>query len=318
MGLRNQTSTQQATEFILMGFQLSRSIEVFLLVILLLAFLVTLAGNITIITLVCLDQRLQTPMYFFLCNLSLLEMFFVLSITPKMLVNMISRNKSISFLGCALQCYFYFSLGVCEAILIALMAFDRYVAICHPLRYTIIMNGQVCMYIALGCWAGGFINNIFPLFLMTRLSFCDSNVIDHFFCDYATMLKLSCDDVHVLLALESIMAALELLTSFSATAVSYFYIIVTIFRMRSTTGHQKTFSTCSSHITVASIFYGSSVFMYCLPSHGRSQDAQKAVAVLTGVVTPLLNPFIYSLRNEKVKEAFRDCVKKWKFALWKD
>ncbi|XP_054850383.1 olfactory receptor 6M1-like [Eublepharis macularius] len=315
MKLRNQSSTEQVTEFILIGFQLSWPMEVLLFVVLLVVFLLTLAGNITIIALVCLAQQLQTPMYFFLCNLSLLEILFVLTVTPKMLGNLVSMNNSISFFGCAAQCYFYFFLGTCEIILIAVMAFDRYVAICHPLRYPVIMNGHVCISLVLACWMGGFLNNFVPMVLLTRLSFCGPNVIDHFFCDYAPMVKLSCSDVHLPLTLESILSAIVLLSSMSVTGISYLYIVATILRMRSAKGRLKTFSTCASHLTVASIFYGSAIFMYSLPSQGRSRDVQKAVAVLTAVVTPLLNPFIYSLRNEKVKEAFRDCIRKKKLAL---
>ncbi|XP_066486599.1 olfactory receptor 6M1-like [Tiliqua scincoides] len=319
MGLRNSNSTKQVTAFILTGFQLPQPVEVFVFTVLLLVFLLTIAGNVTIITLVCLDQRLQTPMYFFLCNLSLMEIFFVLSITPKLLVNLISRNKSISFLGCAIQCYFYFFLGASEIIIIALMAFDRYVAICHPLRYSIIMNGRVCTCLISICWVSGCLSMLGPMFLLFHLPFCGSNIIDHFFCDYAPTVRLSCSDsIPFLLTLESVLSAVMLFSSMSVTALSYLYICTTVLHMHSTNGWQKTFSTCASHITVASIFYGSAIFMYSLPSQGRSQDVQKAMAVLTGVVTPLLNPFIYSLRNEKVKEAFRDCVKKQKFALRKD
>ncbi|XP_053117222.1 olfactory receptor 6M1-like [Hemicordylus capensis] len=314
MGSRNHNSTEQVMEFILLGFQLPRPIEIFLFSVLLLVFLLTLAGNITIIVLVCLNQRLQTPMYFFLCNLSLLEILFILTITPKMLVNLLSTDKTISFSGCIIQCYLYFFLGTTEFILIAVMSFDRYVAICHPLRYTIIMNGHVCISLILGCWVGAFFSTIGPIFLFFRLSFCGSNIIDHFFCDYAPIIKLSCNDVQLLLTLESILSSVMLIISLSVTADSYLYIIATILRMHSTSGQQKTFSTCASHIMVASIFYGSTIFMYSLPSHGRSQDVQKAVAVLTAVVIPLLNPFIYTLRNEKVQEAFRDSLKRRTFS----
>ncbi|XP_015270251.1 PREDICTED: olfactory receptor 6M1-like [Gekko japonicus] len=307
---RNQSSTTQVTEFILIGFQLPKSVENLFFVMLLAVFLLTLTGNITIITLVCLAQQLQTSMYFFLCNLSLLEILFVLTITPKMLANLVSLNKTISFLGCAAQCYFYFFLGTTEFILIAVMSFDRYVAVCHPLRYAIIVNGRVCMTLVLGCWIGGFLSTIGPIVLFFQLTFCGSNVIDHFFCDYAPMIKLSCNEVQFILALVSILSSVVLLSSLAVTGVSYVYIITTIVRMNSTKGRLKTFSTCASHLTVASIFYGSAIFMYSLPGQGRSLAVQKAVAVLTAVVTPLLNPFIYTLRNEKVKEALRDCLKR--------
>nr|XP_056720034.1 olfactory receptor 6M1-like [Euleptes europaea] len=249
-------------------------------------------------------------MYFFLCNLSFLEILFVLTITPKMLANLASLDKTISFLACAAQCYFYFFLGTTEFILIAVMSFDRYVAICHPLRYAIIVNGQVCTSLVLSCWIGGFLSTIGPIVLFFQLTFCGSNVIDHFFCDYAPMIKLSCNDIQFILALVSVLSSVVLLSSLAVTGVSYLYIIATILRMHAAKGRLKTFSTCASHLTVASIFYGSAIFMYSLPSQGRSRAVQKAIAVLTAVVTPLLNPFIYTLRNEKVKEALRDCLKR--------
>ncbi|XP_025028428.1 olfactory receptor 6M1-like [Python bivittatus] len=308
----NDTDMEQVTEFILIGFQLSRSLEIFVFAVLLVIFLLTLAGNFTIILLVGFNQCFHTPMYFFLCNLSLLEVLFVLSITPKMLMNLISRNKAISFQACAAQCYFYFFLGTTEFILIAVMSFDRYVAICHPLRYTIIMNGCLCICLVLFCWIGGLLSTIVSFCLIFQLSFCDSNLIDHFFCDYGPMITLSCNDVHFLLSLASILSSVVLLSSLSVTAISYLYIIVTILCMNPTKGQKKAYSTCASHIMAASIFYGSAIFMYSLSNEGRSRDVQKAVAILTAVVTPLLNPFIYTLRNEKVKETIKDFLKRRK------
>ncbi|XP_060110673.1 olfactory receptor 6M1-like [Heteronotia binoei] len=310
LALQNQNGTTQLTEFVLIGFQVPQSVGNLLFVVFLAVFLLTLAGNVTIITLVCLAQQLQTSIYFFLCNLSLLEILFVLTIAPKMLVNLVASNKTISFLGCAAQCYFYFFLGTTEFILIAVMSFDRYIAICHPLCYAIIVNGHVCTMLILGCWIGGFLSTIGPIVLFFQLTFCGSNVIEHFFCDYAPMIKLSCNDIQFILALVSILSSVVLLSSLAVTVISYFCIITTIVRMNSSKGRLKTFSTCASHLTVASIFYGSAIFMYSLPSQGRSLTVQKAVAVLTAVVTPLLNPFIYTLRNEKVKEALRDCLKR--------
>ncbi|XP_044282159.1 olfactory receptor 6M1-like [Varanus komodoensis] len=312
MGLRNPNNTEQVTEFILMGFQLPRPLELLLFVVFLAVFLLTLAGNVTIIALVCLNQHLHTPMYLFLGNFSLVETLFVLSITPKMLVNLLSSDKAISILGCITQCYFYFSLGACESSLIAVMAFDRYVAICYPLRDAVIMNRQRCSTLMLGCWVGGFLALFGPMPFLLRLPFCGSNRIDHFFCDYAPIIKLSCSqNVLSLLVVETILSSVLLLSSLTVNGVSYLYIIATILRMRSSKGRQKTFSTCASHITVASVFFASSIFMYSLPSKGCSQEVQKAVAILTAVVTPLLNPFIYTLRNGKVKDVLKNCLKKW-------
>ncbi|XP_070584801.1 olfactory receptor 6M1-like [Erythrolamprus reginae] len=307
----NSHNVTVVTEFILVGFQLSKTLECFLFWVLLLVFLLTLTGNFAIISLVCIDKRLQTPMYFFLCNLSLMETLFVLTVCPKLLISLFSLNKTISFEGCIAQCYFYFSLGTCECALIAVMAFDRYVAICYPLHYTIIMSKHFCVFLVLGCWTGGFILLSFPVPFLLNLSFCASNLIDHFFCDYAPIIKLSCSkSVTFLLGYETALSLVVMLTSIFFNGVSYVYIISTVLQMHSTKGQKKTFSTCASHITVASIFYGSSIFMYSLPSKGRLRDLQKPTALLTAVITPLLNPFIYTLRNQKVKEALNDCVKK--------
>ncbi|XP_070810180.1 olfactory receptor 6M1-like [Pituophis catenifer annectens] len=306
----NSPNVTVVTEFILVGFQLSKALECFLFWVFLLVFLLTLTGNFAIIALVCMDQRLQTPMYFFLCNLSFLETLFVLTICPKMLVSLISLNKTISFGGCIAQCYFYFSLGTSECILIAVMAFDRYVAICYPLRYAIIMNKRLCVFLTLGCWTGGFLLLLIPVPFLLHLSFCASNLVDHFFCDYAPIIKLSCSkNVNFLLDFETALSLAVMLTSLSINGVSYIYIISTVLQMHSTKGQKKTFSTCASHLTVASIFYGSSIFMYSLPTKGRSRGVQKSMALLTAVITPLLNPFIYTLRNQKVKEVLKDCLK---------
>ncbi|XP_014466914.2 olfactory receptor 6M1-like [Alligator mississippiensis] len=249
-------------------------------------------------------------MYFFLSNLSILEIFFVVSVTPKMMKNLLSQDKTISFCGCITQCYFYFLFGIAEFFLIAVMSFDRYVAVCQPLRYHIIMNDHVCALLTMGCWLAGVLLSLSPSLLLIGMPFCGPNLIDHFFCDYAPLIQLSCTDTRFLLVLETILGILVQFSSLAFTLGSYTYIITAILRIPSATGRQKAFSTCASHFTVASIFYGSAIFMYCLPNQGRSPDVQKAVAMLTIVVTPPLNPFIYSLRNEKVKNALRDCVRK--------
>ncbi|XP_070584803.1 olfactory receptor 6M1-like [Erythrolamprus reginae] len=307
----NSPNVTVVTEFILVGFQLPKTLEYLLFCVFLMVFLLTLTGNFAIISLVCMDQRLQTPMYFFLCNLSLLETIFVFTVSPKMLANLISLKKTISFEGCIIQCYFYFSLGICECLLIAVMSFDRYTAVCYPLHYTIIMSKGLCVFLALVCWTGGFILIFVPVPFLLNLSFCASNLIDHFFCDYASIIKLSCSkSVTFLMDYEAALSLVAMLISLSLSGVSYVYIISTVLRMHSTEGQKKTFFTCASHITVASIFYGSSIFMYSLPSKGHLRDLQKPTALLTLVIIPLLNPFIYTLRNQKFKEVLKDSLKK--------
>ncbi|XP_006037487.1 olfactory receptor 6M1-like [Alligator sinensis] len=295
-------------EFVLLGFPLPWPLQLLVFMIVLVIFILTLMGNLTIIAVVCIDVSLRTPMYFFLCNLSILEILFVLSIAPKMLENLLSWDKTISYWGCIAQCYIYFFLGTTDFILIAVMSFDRYAAICHPLRYPIIMRGRVCIFLVMGCWLGGFLSTLFPLMLLCQLPFCGPSVIDHFFCDYAPLVKLSCANTDLLLRLEYILSCVVLLTSLSFTTVSYLYIITTVLRIPSATGRQKAFSTCASHITVASIFYGSAIFMYAQPSQGHSFSLQKVVALFTTIVSPLLNPFIYTLRNKKVKNALKAYV----------
>ncbi|XP_006037483.1 olfactory receptor 6M1-like [Alligator sinensis] len=302
--------SNMVNEFILVGFVLPWFQEMLLFVLLLVIFLLTVTGNLLIITLVCADHQFHTPMYFFLCNLSILEILFILCVTPEMLQNLLSHGIVISFWGCVAQTYFYFFLGTTELFLIAAMSFDRYTAICYPLHYSMIMSGWLCALLVLSSWVGGSLFPLFPLILMIRLPFCGPNKINHFFCDYAPLVQLSCTDTRQLLAVESAFCSVVLFSSLTVTLVSYTYIIITILRIPSATGRQKAFSTCASHITVASIFYGSTIFMYSLPSQERSPTVQKAVAMLTSVLTPLLNPFIYTLKNQKVKEALRTSLRK--------
>ncbi|XP_050775737.1 olfactory receptor 6M1-like [Gopherus flavomarginatus] len=304
--IRTNNQSNVVMEFVLLGFSLSQPMELLVFMLLLAIFALTLMGNMAIITVVYVDLRLHTPMYFFLCNLSLLEILFVLSITPKMLENLLSQAKAISFWGCITQCYFSFFLGTADFILIAVMSFDCYVAICHPLHYPVIMSGLVCVFLVMGCWLFGFLSPLCPLILLCQLPFCGPNVINHFFCDYAPLVKLTCVDTHFLLMIEYVLSSMVLLTSLSFTAVSYLYIIATVLHIPSATSRRKAFSTCTSHIMVASIFYGSAIFLYARPSQGRSLDFQKVVAVFNVIVSPLLNPFIYALRNEKVKEALKE------------
>uniref|UniRef100_A0A8C4WRK9 Olfactory receptor n=1 Tax=Gopherus evgoodei TaxID=1825980 RepID=A0A8C4WRK9_9SAUR len=270
-------------DFVLLGFSLSQPMELLVFMLLLSIFALTLMGNMAIITVVYI--------------------LFVLSITPKMLENLLSQAKAIPFRGCFTQFYFYFFLGTVDFILLTVMSFDRYVAICHPLHYPVIMSGYVCVFLVMGCWLFGFLSTLCPLIFLCQLPFCGPNVINHFFCDYAPLVRLSCVDTHFLLMIEYVLSSVVLLTSLSFTAVSYLYIIATVLHIPSATGRRKAFSTCTFHITVASIFYDSAIFMYARPSQGRSLDLQK---VVTATVTHLLNPFIYTLRNQMVKEELRD------------
>ncbi|XP_008688391.2 olfactory receptor 6M1-like [Ursus americanus] len=304
MAMRNQSTL---TEFTLTSFPIIQELQILLFVILLLVYMLTITGNIVIISLIWTDNRLQTPMYFFLSNLSFLDILFTTTITPKLLTCLLEEKKTISFAGCITQIYFYFFLGTVEFLLLAVMSFDRYVAICNPLRYTIIMNSRVCLLLVLGCWVGAFLSVLCPTIVVSRLPFCTEE-ISHFFCDIAPLLQVACIDTHFIEMINFLLSSLVLLTSLVFTIVSYAYIISTILRIPSAQGRRKAFSTCASHITVVSIAYGSNIFMYMRPSQSHSLEFDKVTAVFTTMVTPLLNPFIYSLRNEKVKEVLRESI----------
>ncbi|KAM9119091.1 LOW QUALITY PROTEIN: olfactory receptor 6F1-like [Pangshura tecta] len=255
--------------------------------------------NITIICLVGTHRRLHTPMYYFLCNLSFLEIWYTTATIPKTLTNLVSQSKTISFLSCLLQMYFVFSLGCTEFLLLAVMAYDRYLAICHPLRYSSIMNNTLFTQLAIGSWVGGFLTFSVPAFLITRLSFCGPTVINHFFCDIDSWIELSCTDTRLFEMVYISICFIVVLGSCSVTLVSYIYIISTILRIPSAQGQKKAFSTCSAHLTVVVILYGCSIFKQ------NSLDMNKTVTVFVTIVTPLLNPFIYTLRNKDVKEMLR-------------
>ncbi|XP_008688392.2 olfactory receptor 6M1-like [Ursus maritimus] len=311
MDTQNQTTV---TEFTLTAFPVIWKLQISLFVVLLFTYMLTLTGNTVIISLIWADNRLQTPMYFFLSNLSFLDISYTTSVTPKLLACLLEDKKNISFAGCLTQIYFFFFLGTVEFILLAVMSFDRYVAICNPLRYTIIMNSRVCLLLVLGCWVGAFFSVLCPIIVVSTLPYCYRE-ISHFFCDIGPLLQAACIDTHFIEMISFLLSCFVLLTSLVFTIVSYTYIISTILRIPSAQGRRKAFSTCASHITVVSIAYGSNIFMYVRPSQSHSLDFDKVTAVMTIMVTPLLNPFIYSLRNEKVKEVLREAICKI-MSLW--
>ncbi|XP_065409693.1 olfactory receptor 6E1-like [Chrysemys picta bellii] len=295
-------------EFILLGFTNDHRLQLLICLVLLVAYLFTIAGNILIITITLVDRRLQTPMYYFLRNFSLLEISFTSVIIPKALANMALGGQTISLIGCFAQSVLYFILGTTEFLLLAVMSFDRYVAICNPLQYTAIMSGQVCTLLALGSWIGGILFIIAPMIVLFQLPFCGPNVINHFFCDSTPLIKLACADTWLIEYMGFITALLSVLGTLAIILVSYIKIISTMMHVPSTQGRQKAFSTCTSHITVVSITYGSCIFMYVKPMWSGGLDFSKAMAVLNTVVSPLLNPFIYSLRNRQVQEAVRKAI----------
>ncbi|XP_014466916.2 olfactory receptor 6M1 [Alligator mississippiensis] len=298
--------SSMVTEFVLLGFSVVWELEVVFFMLLLIIYILTITGNVVIISITWVDHRLHSPMYFFLCNLSFLDIMVATAIAPKMMWDFLSWKKTISVSGCIAQCYFYFFFGTTEFILLAVMSLDRYVAICLPLRYSTIMSLRMSLWLALVSWVGGFFSVLSPIIIISQLPFCGPNVIDHFFCDLEPLIKLSCADTYLLELIEFSLSTVVLLSSLLLTVVSYIYIITTILHIPSTTGRKKAFSTCASHITVASVFYGSAIFMYIVPNKQFSFGFKKAVTLQTAVLTHLLNPFIYTLRNQQVKEVLRD------------
>ncbi|XP_043836656.1 olfactory receptor 49-like [Dromiciops gliroides] len=300
------------TEIILLGLTDACEFQMLIFVGLLLTYLITLLGNLLIIVVTLMDHRLHTPMYYFLRNFAVLEIWFTSVIFPKMLNNILTGSKTISLLGCFLQCFLYFFLGTTEFLLLAVMSFDRYVAICNPLRYATIMNRRVCVQLVLSSWVGGFLLIIVPSCLTFQQPFCGPNVINHFFCDNFPLLELICADTSLMELIGFMGANVSLLGTLSVTASCYGHILYTILRIPSAKERQKAFSTCSSHIIVVSLFYGSCIFMYVRAGKGsEGEDLNKVVAILNTVVTPMLNPFIYTLRNKQVKLVIREKVGKW-------
>ncbi|XP_006037489.1 olfactory receptor 49-like [Alligator sinensis] len=296
--MENQTMVRN---FVLLGFTEVQNLKSLIFVILLLTYILNMMGNIVIITITLLDHRLQTPMYYFLRNFLNLEIGFTSTVIPKALFNLASGNRTISVAGCFVQAFLYLVFGTTELFLLAAMSFDRYVAICRPLSYTTIMNECVCRLLVLSSWASSFLLLIGPSLAIFQLPFCSQNIINHFFCDSAPLFKIACADTRLLELVGSAAATFSLLS----TLLSYARIISTVLNIPSASGRQKAFSTCISHLTVVSITYSSCIFMYIKPAGSRGLDLSKGVSILNTVVSPLLNPFIYSLRNKQVQEALR-------------
>nr|XP_010944369.1 olfactory receptor 6C1 [Camelus bactrianus] len=308
--MRNYTVIR---EFILLGLSDDPQLQAVIFIFLLITYMLSITGNLTIITLTLLDSHLQTPMYFFLRNFSLLEVSFTTVSIPRFLSTIVTGDKTISFNDCIAQLFFFILLGATEFYLLAVMSYDRYVAICKPLHYTTIMNQRVCILFVFSSWLISFLI-IFPaLMLLLNLDYCKSNIIDHFACDYFPLLQLSCSDTKFLEIMGFSCAVFTLMITLALIFLSYIYIISTIVRIPSTSQRTKAFTTCSSHMIVISISYGSCIFMYIKPSANERVSLSKGVAVLNTSVAPMLNPFIYSLRNQQVKRAFTDMAKKTVF-----
>ncbi|XP_029437206.1 olfactory receptor 1019-like [Rhinatrema bivittatum] len=293
------------TEFIILGFPEYPDLQIPLFLLFLLIYLIILMGNFTIIALTCLDPRLHTPMYFFLCNLSFLDISYTSVTLPKLLDIFLRKRQRISAFGCFTQVYF-FIFSVCEEfLLLTVMGYDRYVAVCHPLRYTVIMNQEVCGLISTGALIFGFMDPVAHTVLLSHISYCGSNEINHFFCDPSALLKLSCSSTSTVENMSYVLGAFLALPCFILTLTSYACIISAILRIRSTEGRRNAFSTCSSHLTVVILFYGTIMYLYLRPTSMQSLTQNKLFALLYNVLIPMFNPIIYSLKNREVKEALR-------------
>ncbi|XP_015746356.1 olfactory receptor 11L1-like [Python bivittatus] len=301
----NQTSI---TSFILLGFQNLHKFQILLFLLFLAIYIVTIVGNVLIVILVVTDQCLHTPMYFFLANLSFLEAFYSSVITPKTLANCVTENRTISFGECITQLFLYVSLGTTECFLLAIMAFDRYLAICKPLLYNIIMNFKLCLQLATLSWFSGFCLSAISVGSVSRLYFCGPNKMDQFVCDMEELIKLSCKKSKLTEMTVFLSSTIVTLSPFLFIIISYAYIISAVLSISSSVGRQKTFSTCVSHITVVSLYYGTIIILYVIPKTGQTPEFHKGLSVIYTVVTPMLNPIVYSLRNKDVKQAFKKLV----------
>uniref|UniRef100_A0A673TNL0 Olfactory receptor n=1 Tax=Suricata suricatta TaxID=37032 RepID=A0A673TNL0_SURSU len=302
-----------AITFILLGLTDNPVLQVILSVFLFFTYIFTVAGNLIIILLTLVDSHLKTPMYFFLRNFSMLEIILTTVCVPRFLYSLTTGDKSVTYNACATQIFFIILTGATEFFLLTAMCYDRYVAICKPLHYTTIMNERVCTILVLCCWMIGLIVILPPLSLGLQLDFCNSNLIDHFGCDASPLLKIVCSDTQFIEQLVLIMAVLTLIvTLVFCVIMSYTYIIKTILRLPAAQQRKKAFSTCSSHMIVVSITYGSCIFMYVKPVK-EGVAINKVVSLLNTSVIPLMNPFIYTLRNKQVKQALKDSIKKMAF-----
>ncbi|XP_030400125.1 olfactory receptor 6N1-like [Gopherus evgoodei] len=258
-------------------------------------YMATVAGNMLITALVVSDKHLHTPMYYFLGNLSCLETCYTSTLLPRMLVSLLTEDKTISVSGCLSQLYFFCALAGTECCLLAAMSYDRYLAICKPLHYSTLMNNRLCLQLAAGSWLNGSLATTIFIVFISQLIFCGPNEIDHFYCDPVLLMELSCSDTHLSILVNLIFVSVFTLHPFLLTMISYMCISATILRIPSTTGRQKAFSTCSSHLTVVTIFYGTIMIFYMLPKHDMLIDLKKVLSLCFTVLTPLVNPLIYSL-----------------------
>ncbi|XP_059243610.1 olfactory receptor 5B3-like [Mustela nigripes] len=305
----------EVTEFILLGLTNAPELQIPLFIMFTLIYLITLVGNMGMIVLILLDTHLHTPMYFFLSNLSLVDFCYSTTVTPKVMAGFLLGDKVISYNACAAQMLFFVALATVENFLLASMAYDRFAAVCKPLHYTTTMTTGVCASLAMGSYIYGFLNASIHIRDTFSLSFCMSNLVHHFFCDVPAVMALSCSDRHISELVLVVVASFNIFFALFIILISYLFIFITILKMHSAKGYQKALSTCASHLTTVSIFYGTVIFMYSQPTSSHSMDSDKIASVFYTMVIPMLNPLVYSLRNKEVKTAFKKAVEKAKLSL---
>ncbi|XP_027713897.1 olfactory receptor 9K2-like [Vombatus ursinus] len=306
MGERGINNHSEVNEFILVGFQVRPELQILLFFIFLLTYSMVLLGNIGMIVLILTASRLNTPMYFFLGNLSFIDLSYSSAVTPKAIANFLSDSKTISFAGCVAQLFFFALFIVAEGLLLAAMAYDRFIAICSPLLYSAQMSRRLCIQLVAGCYFCGCITSILQVSITFTMSFCASHVIDLFYCDTRPIQKISCSNVFINKVVSYSLSVIIILPTIIVIIVSYIYILSTILKIHSIEGQMKAFSTCGSHLMVVSLLYGTVSFMYLTPA--SSPELVKVASLCYTIVTPMLNPLIYSLRNKDVKEALKSML----------
>ncbi|XP_060111122.1 olfactory receptor 6B1-like [Heteronotia binoei] len=299
------------TTFILLGFGNDPELQIPLFLVFLITYSVTMAGNIIIIVLVIRDHQLHIPMYFFLGNLSCLETFYTSTLLPRMLASFLTGDRTISVEGCYIQLYCFGISAIAECYLLASMSYDRYLAICKPLQYATLMSRSLCFLLSAVSWLGGITVMTLLLSLMSQLKYCGPHEIDHFFCDLIPVINLSCSDQTLVTLVSLTVSFIDIVPSFLLTLLSYICIIAAIIKIPTSDGRKKAFSTCSSHLIVVSVFYGSLLFVYVLPQKEALREVDKIFSVFYTVLTPLINPLVYSLRNKEVKKALMRAVNKF-------
>ncbi|XP_060111689.1 olfactory receptor 5V1-like [Heteronotia binoei] len=305
--MENQTSVH---EFILLGLSDDTTVQFFLFLIFLSVYLITLVGNMLIVVVIRTDPQLHTPMYFFLSNLSFLDICYSSVTVPKMLENLLATKKTISLRGCIAQIFFFIFMVGTEVFLLSAMAYDRYAAICNPLRYSTVISHRVCVQMVVGAWVSGFLDSLVNTLFLIDLHFCGPSYINHFSCELPLLLQMSCTSTF---ANEMVILTFSMTLGFAALLLivaSYIRIIGTILKISSSEGRQKAFSTCASHLTVVLLFCGTAIIRYMRPASGYSDTLDKLVSIQYGILTPMLNPIIYSLKNKEVKTALRKLYRK--------